>query len=117
MSGLKAINWMKENANPRFVARRTAPPVRPQGLDPWEVFELVRDIRDPEYPNTLEELSVVQPELIAIDGSRVQVQVVPTIPQCSMAQTIALMVRVKLARTLAPSWRVEVIIQQGSHLN
>jgi len=69
-------------------------------LDPFdtrEIFDLVRDINDPEHPLTLEQLNVVTEEQISVDdpGSAVEVQFTPTIPHCSMATLIGLAIRVK----------------------
>uniref|UniRef100_A0A1I7WGD5 FLYWCH-type domain-containing protein n=1 Tax=Heterorhabditis bacteriophora TaxID=37862 RepID=A0A1I7WGD5_HETBA len=35
-------------------------------IDTWEIFDLIRDINDPEHPYTLEQLNVVQEELIKV---------------------------------------------------
>lgn len=35
-------------------------------IDSWEIFDLIRDINDPEHPYTLEQLNVVQEELIRV---------------------------------------------------
>ena len=35
-------------------------------IDSWEIFDLIRDINDPEHPYTLEQLNVVQEELIKV---------------------------------------------------
>ena len=57
-------------------------------FDAREVFDLIRTIRDPEHPNSLEELGVVNLKDITIDDSagRVLVQFTPTIPHCSMVR-------------------------------
>ena len=66
-------------------------------FDTREIFDLVRDINDPEHPLTLEQLNVVTEEQISVDdpGSAVEVQFTPTIPHCSMATLIGLAIRVK----------------------
>ena len=52
-----------------------------------EIFDLIRDINDPEHPLTLEQLNVVTEEQIAIDADKhdTKVMFTPTIPHCSMA--------------------------------
>mmetsp|Transcript_3746 Transcript_3746/g.16375 ORF Transcript_3746/g.16375 Transcript_3746/m.16375 type:complete len:95 (+) Transcript_3746:208-492(+) len=66
------------------------------------IYELLRDIRDPEHPNTLEELSVIEKENIRISEPEefmkpvVKVQFVPTVPHCSMASLIGLSIRSKI---------------------
>ncbi|VDM31632.1 unnamed protein product [Hydatigera taeniaeformis] len=82
-----------------------------------EVFEHIRDIRDPEHPYTLEALGVVRKEEIAVDdvGSSVSVRFTPTIPHCSMATLIGLSIKVKLLRSLPRRFRIRVVIASGMH--
>ena len=59
-------------------------------VDVREIFDLIRDINDPEHPLTLEQLNVVTEEQITVDDvkSDVRVMFTPTIPHCSMATLI-----------------------------
>ena len=114
-----------ENASPQVFAvgaRRlaTASELSSGGweaVDSGEVFELVRDIGDPEHPLTLEQLAVVQEDLCWADDAagRVRVQYTPTIPHCSMATLIGLAIRVRLLRSLPPRFKASVAITPGSH--
>jgi metal-sulfur cluster biosynthetic enzyme len=67
-----------------------------------EVYDIIRTIRDPELPQTLEELDVVDIDdcLVEISPKVVAVLVVwtPTTPSCGFAQNIALSIQVKLMR-------------------
>ncbi|VDK21225.1 unnamed protein product [Anisakis simplex] len=85
-------------------------------IDAKEIFDLIRDINDPEHPLSLEQLNVVQEELIEVteeDGDKVRFT--PTIPHCSMATLIGLAIRIKLSRSVHPSVKVIVRITPGSH--
>lgn len=86
-------------------------------IDSREVFDLLRDINDPEHPLTLEELHVVEENLIKVSDhdSRVAVNFTPTIPHCSMATLIGLAIQVKLLRCLPNRFKVDVQITPGSH--
>lgn len=86
-------------------------------VDALEVYNLVRDIRDPEHPNSLEQLRVVRAEHIAVDEAarRVSVRFTPTVPHCSMTTLIGLCILVKLQRTLPAEYRVRVQVSPGSH--
>ena len=55
---------------------------------------MIRCINDPEHPLTLEELSVVQQDMIDIsdDDNKCIVHFTPTIPHCSMATLIGMVV-------------------------
>lgn len=59
-------------------------------FDEREIFDLIRNINDPEHPLTLEELRVVEESNIKIDNKAniVYVTFTPTIPHCSMATLI-----------------------------
>ncbi len=76
------------------------------------VFELIRNINDPEHPLTLEQLKVVTVENIKVDTEKNQIGVLftPTIPHCSMASTIGLMIRVKLLRSLPMNFKVRELL-------
>nr|CDJ92629.1 Protein of unknown function DUF59 domain containing protein [Haemonchus contortus] len=117
-----------ENANPQIFSvkhhrRETTADEMDESvedpIDALEIFDLIRDINDPEHPYTLEQLNVVQEELIRVQKDSkhtyVDVRFTPTIPHCSMATLIGLAIRVKLARSLHPRIKVRVSITEGSH--
>mmetsp|Transcript_15675 Transcript_15675/g.24034 ORF Transcript_15675/g.24034 Transcript_15675/m.24034 type:complete len:85 (-) Transcript_15675:224-478(-) len=78
---------------------------------------MLRHINDPEHPLTLEKLSVIKPELISLKGNYVLIKFTPTIPNCSMATLIGLMIRVKLYRALPLRFKIDVRIEEGKHDN
>ena len=96
-------------------------------LDAEEIFDIIRNIQDPEHPLTLEQLGVVSCEQIEVrdvldspseaddGGSFVNVRFTPTIPGCSMATLIGLAIKVKLQRSLPPRFKVAVRIESGTH--
>ena len=86
-------------------------------FDNLEVFDLIRNILDPEHPHTLEQLKVAQHELIQIDNkkSHVKIHFTPTITHCSMATLIGLSIRVKLLRSLPKRFKVDIFITPGTH--
>ena len=86
-------------------------------FDAGEVFEILRRLRDPEHPLTLEQLNVVSRELIEVDDARnrVVIQFTPTVPHCSMATLIGLCIRVKLLRSLPRRFKVTIMITPGAH--
>jgi hypothetical protein len=57
----------------------------------------------------------VRPELITVIGENVRVEFTPTIPNCTMATLIGLMIRVKLYRSLPQRFKVDVYIENGKH--
>ena len=84
-------------------------------LDAYEVFDCIRHINDPEHPLTLEQLKVVTPDLIEIKDKQVKVKFTPTIPNCSAATLIGLMIKVKLERSLPSEYKYDVFITEGMH--
>ncbi|CAH1779554.1 unnamed protein product [Owenia fusiformis] len=86
-------------------------------IDNREVFDLIRDINDPEHPLSLEELNVVTCSQVHVDDDKneVSIQFTPTIPHCSMATLIGLSIRVKLLRALPARFKVDVQIYPGTH--
>ena len=79
------------------------------------VFDVIRTINDPEHPQTLQQLNVVQEGLISINKNVVTLTFTPTIPHCSMATLIGLCIRVKLERFL-PGFKFDVSVTPNSHV-
>ncbi|XP_031831493.1 MIP18 family protein galla-2 [Nomia melanderi] len=88
-------------------------------FDAREIFDLIKNINDPEHPLTLEELNVVEQNLIEIDNeaNKIHVKFTPTIPHCSMATLIGLSIRVQLLRALPSRFKVNVEITPGTHMS
>ncbi|KAG8691936.1 Cytosolic iron-sulfur assembly component 2B [Ceratobasidium sp. 423] len=84
-------------------------------IDSEEIFDLLRSINDPEHPLTLEQLKVVSAEQITVSPNHVLVRFTPTIPHCSMATLIGLSMRVRLLRSLPARYKVDIMIQEGTH--
>eukprot|EP00923_Selenidium_pygospionis_P027969 GHVN01050514.1.p1 GENE.GHVN01050514.1~~GHVN01050514.1.p1 ORF type:complete len:121 (+),score=4.37 GHVN01050514.1:314-676(+) len=78
-----------------------------------DVYQTIRSIRDPEFPaQDLESLGIVHPDCIAItstspqqrisssigEQTEIKINIKPTTPHCSLAATIGLCIRTKLAR-------------------
>ncbi|KAF8659412.1 hypothetical protein HU200_058625 [Digitaria exilis] len=115
------------NANPVVHERpeRAAHPHAAAALDPLDVFDTVRDIKDPEHPYSLEQLSVLSQESISVDEKLGRIQYVccmltlyprtpflhlitftPTVQHCSMATVIGLCLRLKLMQNFPPHFKV-----------
>ncbi|KAH0481681.1 MAG: uncharacterized protein KVP18_004032 [Porospora cf. gigantea A] len=83
-----------------------------------EVFSMIRSLRDPEHTSlTLEQLFVVKESLVDIQGQHITVRFTPTIPHCSQATIIGLMIRVQLLWLLPSSHEVSVMVTEGTHAN
>mmetsp|Transcript_11124 Transcript_11124/g.24790 ORF Transcript_11124/g.24790 Transcript_11124/m.24790 type:complete len:283 (-) Transcript_11124:21-869(-) len=91
-------------------------------VDEDEIFDIIRNVQDPEHPLTLEQLGVVSREQISVTDqtgtggpfSTLDVRFTPTIPHCSMATQIGLCLVVKLSRSL-PRFKTTVRIEPGTH--
>ncbi len=90
---------------------------QPDDLDTTEVFDLIRSINDPEHPLTLEQLNVVQHNDIHVipEQKSIMVEFTPTIPHCSMATLIRLSIKVRLLRSVASSFKIDVKVKEGTH--
>ncbi|XP_054167423.1 cytosolic iron-sulfur assembly component 2B-like [Oppia nitens] len=86
-------------------------------IDAREVFDLIRGIKDPEHPLTLEELNVVSEDKCEVDinTNECRVWFTPTISHCSMATLIGLSIQVKLIRSLPEHFKIDVSITPGTH--
>lgn len=90
-------------------------------VDADEIFDIIRNIQDPEHPLTLEQLGVVSRDQIRVCDRTLQgtystldVRFTPTIPHCSMATQIGLCLTVKLNRSF-PRFKTTVRIEPGTH--
>lgn len=111
-------NSAHESSNPVTVAteavERLSLSIDPEtDLVEWKetVFDIIKDIKDPEKDETLEELEVVRENLVFVSRDSadapfysVRVEFVPTVPHCSLATLIGLCLITKLNREL-PSGR------------
>ncbi|XP_070149061.1 MIP18 family protein galla-2 [Polyergus mexicanus] len=121
------MNENLENINPKLYKRLNDREITAEeededvadGFDAREIFDIIRNINDPEHPLTLEELNVVEQSLIEVDDkrNRVDVKFTPTIPHCSMATLIGLSIRVQLLRALPARFKVSVEISPGTHVS
>mmetsp|Transcript_13361 Transcript_13361/g.23982 ORF Transcript_13361/g.23982 Transcript_13361/m.23982 type:complete len:156 (+) Transcript_13361:60-527(+) len=116
------------NANPeiREVAPRESRAVEKSQMNLSElIFEAIRDIRDPEHPHTLEELSVVDETSVKVldpilderDFGIVQVEFTPTVPHCSLASLIGLSIRTKVTQSqvLPSGYKLDISVVEGTH--
>lgn len=73
-----------------------------------KVFDFIKNINDPEHPLTLEQLDIVSHKTIFInhDSKTILVFFKPTIPHCSVANLIGLMIRAKLHRSISSKFKV-----------
>ncbi|XP_072134107.1 cytosolic iron-sulfur assembly component 2A-like isoform X2 [Mobula birostris] len=105
VSGLASYALAKFLLLSRLSVKEDAEKIRKMEEKTLEVYDIIRTIRDPEKPNTLEELDVVTEEcidvkLLADDEYLIIIRFTPTVPHCSLATLIGLCLRVKLQRCL-----------------
>ncbi|EDV35990.1 uncharacterized protein Dana_GF12194 [Drosophila ananassae] len=85
------------------------------------IYDLLRGIRDPEKPCTLEDLNVIYEEGIFVmpptrsNVSVVRIEFNPTVPHCSLATLIGLCIRIKVERGLPHNIKLDIYIKKGAH--
>lgn len=85
------------------------------------IFDLLRTIKDPEKPQTLEELNVVSEEMITVQKivsgqvPVVRIEFNPTVPHCSLATLIGLTIRIKIQRHFPHTLKLDIFIKKGAH--
>ncbi|SBS79821.1 conserved Plasmodium protein, unknown function [Plasmodium ovale] len=82
-----------------------------------EIYDLLKDIKDPEYSYTLENLKIIEKKNIHINLKEkcVTVYFTPTIPNCSLATLIGLMISIKLQYSLSNNFKRNIYISPYSH--
>jgi metal-sulfur cluster biosynthetic enzyme len=92
------------------------------------VFELLRDIKDPEHPYTLEQLGIITLEDTSISEIRskevmckggqpikvITVVFTPTVPHCSMAGIIGLCISYQLDMHI-DGYAISVVVKRDTH--
>ncbi|KAL4227884.1 Cytosolic iron-sulfur assembly component 2A [Mactra antiquata] len=84
------------------------------------IYDLIKDIRDPEKPETLEELNVVTEDNVIVeefseDKLYIKIVFVPTVPHCSLASLIGLCLREKLNTCYPDKHKLDIIVKEGTH--
>ncbi|KAK6630173.1 MIP18 protein galla-1 [Polyplax serrata] len=86
------------------------------------IYDLIKNIKDPEKPSTLEDLLVVSEEGIQVlnnsntsNSKFVVIEFNPTVPHCSLATLIGLCIRVKIQRCLPQQVKLDIFIKKGAH--
>lgn len=106
-----------------IVARPVFPPKHDasyEDITAEEVYDLVKDIKDPEHPSmTYQDLKVVSIEDIKVcdQSNFIHVIYTPTTPDCSMGSILGLNIKIKLMRCLPSRFTIEVICKEGAHVN
>ena len=93
------------------------------------IFELLRDIKDPEHPYTLEQLNVINYDGISIKQltesdlcliksnlpiNIISVEFTPTVPHCSLVGIIGLSILYKLKKHIS-NFQIELKVAEHSH--
>ncbi|SIO73687.1 MIP18 family protein At1g68310 [Babesia microti strain RI] len=86
-------------------------------VDIYEVFDLIRDIKDPEHPYSIECLKIVDLESVKVETNPHAIRVTyrPTIPHCSQATLIGLMIYMKIRQNVPMNYKIFVQIEKGYH--
>ena len=125
-----------ENANPEIKSKKSNNTARSiaskqqelddelyDPVDSEEIFDLIREVRDPEHPLSLEALGVVSLDQVKVFDSyhqknttdRIDIQITPTIPHCSLATLIGLTIHTQLRRSVSDRFKISVKIEPGTH--
>ncbi|XP_076652828.1 cytosolic iron-sulfur assembly component galla-1 [Halictus rubicundus] len=85
------------------------------------IYDLLRTIKDPEKPQTLEQLDVVYEDCVEVSRqtprgvSIIRIEFNPTVPHCTLATLIGLCIRIKLERQLTALYKLDIFIKKGAH--
>ncbi|AFZ81648.1 hypothetical protein BEWA_010650 [Theileria equi strain WA] len=115
-------SFLKEDGSKdvdRTIVELLSPTISHDSFDKNEIFDIVRSIKDPEYSYSLEDLKVIERDNIVINDetSTIAIYFTPTVPHCSQATLIGLMIYVKLVQSLPLHFKIDVQITKGTHDN
>jgi metal-sulfur cluster biosynthetic enzyme len=85
-------------------------------IDKYEIYDLIKNIKDPEHPLTLEQINVVNEEDIIVDNNKkyILIYYTPTIPNCSLSSLIGLSIKAKLINNVDKRYKIDVLIKPGT---
>ena len=88
-------------------------------IDIYEIFDLIRNINDPEHPYNLEELNIISLEDIIVDNKNkiITVYFTPTIETCGFVSLIGLSIKKKLLNFISPKYNIDVLIKEPKNEN
>jgi metal-sulfur cluster biosynthetic enzyme len=97
-------------------------------LDSIDIFEAIRDIKDPEHPCTLEELNVIGENSVVIGDveahgmkKQILIEITPTVKHCSLVTDISLCILTRLRRIFGDqvlnNYKIDLKVANGSHEN
>ena len=88
-------------------------------IDIYEIFDLIRNINDPEHPYNLEELNIISLDDIIVDNINriITVYFTPTIENCGFASLIGLSIKKKLLNFISPKYNIDVLIKEPKNEN
>ena len=83
-------------------------------IDIYEIFDLIRNMNDPEHPYNLEELNIISLDDIIVDNINriITVYFTPTIENCGFASLIGLSIKKKLLNFISPKYNIDVLIKE-----
>eukprot|EP01017_Pseudomicrothorax_dubius_P045988 TRINITY_DN8039_c0_g5_i1.p1 TRINITY_DN8039_c0_g5~~TRINITY_DN8039_c0_g5_i1.p1 ORF type:complete len:165 (+),score=26.07 TRINITY_DN8039_c0_g5_i1:147-641(+) len=85
------------------------------------IFDILRTVKDPEHPYTIEELLMIKGNdiIVTMPGNKkfVTIYWAPTLGRCAYALHIALSMRVKLEKCLKSydDYKITLLIKQDTH--
>ena len=85
------------------------------------ISDLLRTIKDPEKPNTLDDLEVILDDSVQVlplkdeEGYLIRIAFHPTVPHCSLASLIGLCLRNKIKRDVVDRIKLDIVIAEGKH--
>lgn len=130
----KGASFQKDNISPILLSKEQLQAAQSkiiEGLDSNDpdytdictVYDIISDIKDPEFQLTLEELGIVSLDNISINRLQslhklVTIWWLPTVAHCSYASQIGLAMRMKLKKEMPnlSQFKFVILIQKGKHL-
>ncbi|KAK2949307.1 putative MIP18 family protein [Blattamonas nauphoetae] len=84
---------------------------------PLHIYDFIKDIIDPELPQSIGELGVVTPDQIFFnpENRSLFIAMIPTVKHCSMTPLIALCIRSRLSQLFPSSYRIRIVLAPDSH--
>ncbi|CAN7053229.1 unnamed protein product [Brassica rapa subsp. trilocularis] len=126
LSNEKPIVYETKEHHVRPDSSNTTDELSLEPIDHLKIFDIlfcldlccvIKNIKDPERPSSLEHLKVLTKDSVEVDDDKsyVRVTFTPTMKLCGITTLIGLCVRVKLMRNLPGRYKVDIRVAPGTH--
>lgn len=83
-------------------------------MNKQDILALLNKVYDPEIPNSVVELNIVNEQSITIENEKIKIEFTPTTPYCPMGGAIGFLIKYAIEEKLGK--KIEIKVKKGTHI-